>query len=62
MKVHVDSTACVGHGQCAANAPDVFTLDGLGYAEEPAGDVPPQLAEEAKRGAGACRERAITLK
>lgn len=61
MKVHVDSDSCVGHGQCAANGPAVYILDELGYAVSPAGDVPDELAEQARKGAAACPERAISV-
>jgi ferredoxin len=61
MKVHIDSQHCVGHAQCAANAPDVFVLDERGYALAPAGEIPAELVQQAKRAADACPERAITL-
>ena len=37
MRARVDAGHCVGHGQCAANAPDVFVLDDLGNAISPRG-------------------------
>jgi ferredoxin len=61
MKVLVDSTLCAGHGQCAALGPDLFTLDDFGYAEQPDSQIPEHLIDQAKRGAEACPERAITL-
>ncbi|MFZ0713409.1 ferredoxin [Mycobacterium sp.] len=61
MRARVDAGHCVGHGQCAANAPDVFVLDDLGNAISPAEDIPAQFVEQARRGAAACPERAITL-
>lgn len=61
MKVHVDSDSCVGHGQCAANGPDVYILDEMGYAVSPGEDIPDELAEQARRGAAACPERAISV-
>ncbi len=61
MNVVVDPNLCAGHGQCAALGPDLFTLDDLGYAEQPAGPVPEHLIDQAKRGAEACPERAITV-
>jgi ferredoxin len=61
MKVHVDSDSCVGHGQCAANGPTVYILDELGYALSPAGHIPDELQEQARTGAAACPERAISF-
>jgi len=61
MRAHVDPKSCVGHGQCAVNAPDVFELDDFGNAISPAGDIPAQFVDQARVGAAACPERAITL-
>lgn len=61
MKVRIDKNLCSGHAQCAANAPDVFDLDDLGYALALDGEVPAGKEEEARAGAAACPERAITI-
>jgi ferredoxin len=61
MRIHVDSKRCVGHAQCAVNGPDVFALDDFGYVQAPTGEIAPELVDQAKRGAEACPERAITL-
>jgi ferredoxin len=61
MKVRVDSTYCVGHAQCAANGPDVYALDDRGFAVSPPGDIPPELARQARKGADACPERAVVI-
>ena len=61
MKVRIDSTFCVGHAQCAANGPDVYELDDMGYAVNPPEDIRAELATQARRGADACPERAITI-
>lgn len=61
MRVRIDSSKCTGHGQCAANAPDVYELDDLGYAVPLDTDVADGLEEQARLGAGACPERAIEI-
>ena len=61
MRVTVDTSACVGHARCNAVAPDVYDLDDDGYAQPLDGQVPPALEQQARDGADACPERAITL-
>jgi ferredoxin len=46
---------------CKAAAPNVYVLDDLGFNVTPAGEVPPELAEEAVRGALSCPEAAIRV-
>lgn len=60
MRVEVDMQACAGHGQCAATSPGVFALDDDGFVL-PAGDVGSEVVEEAREGAAACPEKAITV-
>lgn len=63
MKYVVDLALCAGHGQCAAVAPDVHTLDEDGFHES-AGeiiDVPTNQEQDAVTGARACPESAITI-
>jgi ferredoxin len=63
VKYVVDLALCAGHGQCAAAAPDVHTLDEDGFHES-AGeivDVPEGKEQEATTGARACPESAITI-
>ena len=62
MKVQVDVAGCVGHGRCAALAPDVYELDDLGYQEHGVIDVPAGSEPDAERGALACPERILTLR
>ena len=62
MKYTVDLALCAGHGQCAATAPDVHTLDDEGFHSH-AGqsiDVPAGQEAQALAGARACPESAIT--
>jgi ferredoxin len=61
MRVRVDEHLCSGHALCKSHGPDVYVLDELGYNKTPADDVPAELWEQARRGALACPESAITL-
>lgn len=61
MKVSVDRAACTGHAQCYAVAPDVYDIDDEGFCLLPDEDVRPGLEEQARRGADACPECAITI-
>ena len=61
MKVRIDTTKCAGHGQCAANGPDLFQLDDLGYALPLDAEVSPHLHAQGHAGADACPERAIEV-
>jgi ferredoxin len=61
VRVTVDTTKCVGHARCNATAPDVYDLDDDGYVVPPEGDVPADLENQARAGADACPERALTV-
>ena len=61
MKVIVHAERCQGHARCLAEGPDVFILDDLGYNSTSIDNVPPHLQEQARRGALACPELAITI-
>ncbi|WP_284742398.1 ferredoxin [Amycolatopsis sp. RTGN1] len=61
MNVIVDTRLCSGHARCAASAPEVFELDDNGYALPLEQDVPPDRLDQAREGAFACPERAITV-
>lgn len=55
-KVKVDRERCQGHARCAVLAPELFSLDALGNAQEIGdGKVTPALVEKAwlPRAAGA---------
>ncbi|MEV5357435.1 ferredoxin [Streptomyces sp. NPDC093516] len=61
MRIDIDKDVCIGAGQCALTAPDVFTQDDDGYStllpgREDGGDHP--LLREAAR---ACPVSAITV-
>ncbi|HZP29757.1 MAG TPA: ferredoxin [Acidimicrobiia bacterium] len=61
MRVRVDTDLCTGHALCAAQAPDVYVLDELGYNCTGTAEVPPELEDRARRGALCCPEGAITI-
>lgn len=61
MKVTVDTAKCSGHAQCFGLAPDVYELDDDGYCIVDHRDVPPQFEKDARDGAAACPEQAITI-
>jgi len=61
MKVTVNPERCQGHARCLAEGPDLYVLDDLGYNSTDIEDVPTALAEQARRGALACPERALTI-
>lgn len=61
MKVHLDRERCQGHGRCYVLAPSVFEPDDDGYGFVVDEEVPPGLADAARRGANNCPEDAITI-
>lgn len=61
MKIRVDQSRCNGHARCFATAPDLYTIDDLGYSSVTELDVPEGMEEAAAQGAEACPERAITI-
>jgi ferredoxin len=62
VKVEVDRSMCVGHAQCMAICPAVFTSDELGYAVVVGdGTVPPEHEEGAELARDSCPEQAIQI-
>jgi ferredoxin len=61
MKIHTDTAACTGHARCAVYGPDVYILDDDGYNVTNIEHVPSERLEQARRGAQACPESAITI-
>jgi len=62
MKVHIDSTACSGHGMCYVTAPGIFSDDEQGYGQVIGdGAVPLEQNDEAENSVASCPERAISL-
>ncbi|WP_433623570.1 ferredoxin [Nocardia sp. CA-120079] len=61
MKISVDYPRCEGHGLCAAQAPEVFTLDDnaeLIYRFD-GGEVPGDLVTDARAAVGSCPVAAL---
>ena len=62
MKVVVDRAVCVGHAQCSAICPAVFTNDELGYAVAVGdGSVAAEHQADARIAAESCPEQAIVI-
>jgi len=61
MKIRTNTRACTGHARCVVYGPDVYVLDDDGYNATTIEQVPPELWEQARRGAQACPEGAITV-
>ncbi len=60
MHVNVEQSACAGHGQCNATSPNVYKLDDDGFCL-PVGVVAVEDERDARAGAAACPEQAITV-
>ena len=62
LKVKVDRARCQGHARCAALAPELFTLDALGNAQEIGdGTVPEAFIDKAYLAKANCPELAIEV-
>lgn len=62
MKVSVDNDRCTGHARCHHIAPEIFTLDDVGYSDIGTGrPVPPGQEELARQAVLSCPERALTI-
>ena len=62
MRVAVDRSMCVGHAQCSAVCPSVFSNDEMGYAVVLGdGDVPAGDEEAAQLAVDSCPEQAISV-
>ena len=62
MRVQLDPGRCQGHGRCYDLAPDVFGEDDEGFGTVLGdGVVSPDKAQDARRAAANCPERAIDL-
>jgi len=61
MQIRVDRELCTGHALCHDQAPELFVLDELGFNTTETQVVPPELWQQARRGALACPECAITI-
>lgn len=61
MRVIVDRDQCAGHARCNAVAPEVYPVDDAGYCAITQMQVPVERETEARDGARACPEGAITV-
>ena len=61
MRVQLDRERCQGHGRCYVLAASVFEADDDGYGLVVSEDVPADLHDAARKGAGNCPEDAITI-
>jgi len=62
VKVSVDNDRCTGHARCNHVAPEVFTLDEVGYSNIGTGrPVPAGQEELARQAVLSCPERALTI-
>jgi ferredoxin len=61
MKISVRPDLCCGAGLCAMTAPNVFQLDEHGYNRMDGETVVAGREDEARIGASACPETAISL-
>jgi ferredoxin len=61
LKILVNNSRCTGHARCAAVAPELYELDANGYIAFTGKTVPPELEEQAVKGARACPERALKV-
>lgn len=60
MKVHVDMSICLLHGQCVIAAPEIFSFDEDG-ALVWVPEIDDSLSADAEAAADACPEQAIIL-
>ncbi len=61
MKIKVETDRCVGHARCNTIAPELLTLNDMGYSNVDCRDVPAEMEALARRAAKACPEGIITL-
>ena len=62
MRLHLDRSACEGHGRCYALAPELFDCDEDGHAVLLAtGELQAEEVDEARTAADNCPEFAITV-
>jgi ferredoxin len=65
--LHLDWTACAGHGQCAELLPELLDRDELGYPLARAGGqtrdlaIPVELTSHAERAVSGCPRLALRL-
>lgn len=58
----MDPAKCQGHNRCVVMAPTLFEIDTYGNASaRGTGEVPPELAEQARLAVDNCPEFAVTI-
>jgi ferredoxin len=61
MKAIVDKDACIGCGLCAADCPEVFSMNGDNIAEAVVSMVPAEYKDACRQAAQNCPVEAIKL-
>lgn len=61
VRVKAHPGLCQGWGECHRWGPDVYPLDADGRLDVHLLEVPAELAEQARTGAAACPEQAISI-
>jgi ferredoxin len=61
MKASVDKNLCLGCGICPDICPEVFELDGGGFAVVKGDTVPPEAEDNCRDAAEQCPETAIKI-
>jgi ferredoxin len=61
MRIVVNTSTCVGGGQCASSAETIFTQDDHGLVVVLKADVAGEEAEAARMAAFLCPSRSITV-
>jgi len=61
MRIKVHPGLCNGWGECHRWGREVYPLDAEGYCEMRLLEVPPEMEDQARLGAMACPEQAITV-
>ena len=61
MRIRIDRARCQGHARCWSESAELYALDDAGYAAISEAEVPDHLRDDARRGADAYPERAISI-
>ncbi|MGO9971839.1 MAG: ferredoxin [Solirubrobacteraceae bacterium] len=61
MRLKVNPIMCEAHGMCAELLPELIRLDDWGYPIIERPEVPPELADLARKAADACPTLALLL-
>ena len=62
VRISVDADKCQGHNRCYSLAPELFDVDGYGYATAAGdGEVPAGMEDKARLAAANCPEYAVII-